>query len=173
MKYIIEKLDKNNAEEYAKINAHAWNESYKGIVNDKFLELINQEEEIIKTKNNLLKNLNDNSRRFLLKENNDYVGILRVRETKYEKYSNCGELGALYLLDKAKKKGYGKILFKKAIEELINMGYNDMILGCLQQNPTNEFYKHMGGILVDTSNFSLPNQELTENIYYYKDINNI
>lgn len=168
MNYLIEKLDLNNAEKYARVNALAWEQSYKGIVNDDFLELINQEDEIQKTIKTLIDGFNDGSRRFLLKVDNECVGILRVRKTKYEKYSNCGELGALYLLNNAKGNGYGKILFEKAIKELKNMGYKSMIIGCLINNPANEFYKHMGGKLIDNNPLSLPNgHDLIENLYYY------
>lgn len=166
--YVIEKMDLNNVEYYARVNALAWFQSYKGIVNDDFLKLINTEEEIQKAIINLKSGLNDESRRFLLKSENQYVGILRVRKTKYENYSKCGELGALYLLDNSKGKGYGKVLFEKAINELKNMGYDKMIIGCLSKNPSNEFYKHMGGKFVATSPLTLPNgQELLENLYYY------
>ncbi len=167
-KYVIERMDLNNVEHYARVNALAWLQSYKGIVDDKFLKLINTEEEIQKAVINLKSGLNDDSRRFLLKYDNQYIGILRVRKTKYEKYSECGELGALYLLDNAKGKGFGKILFEKAIEELKNIGYKNMIIGCLMENPSNQFYKHMRGKLVDTNPLTLPNgQELSENLYYY------
>ena len=166
--YVIEKMDLNNVEYYARVNSLAWLQSYKGIVNDDFLKLINTEEEIQKAIINLKSGLKDESRRFLLKSDNQYVGILRVRKTKYEKYSECGELGALYLLDNTKGKGFGKILFEKAIVELKNMGYKSMIIGCLSENPSNEFYKHMGGKLVGTNPLILPNgQELLENLYYY------
>ncbi len=167
-KYVIEKMDLYNVEYYARVNALAWLQSYKGIVDDKFLKLINTEEEIKKAVINLKSSLNDDSRRFLLKYDNQYIGILRVRKTKYEKYSECGELGALYLLDNAKGKGFGKILFEKAIEELKNIGYKNMIIGCLRENPSNQFYKHMGGKLVGTNPIILPNgQKLLENLYYY------
>ena len=115
--------------------------------------------------------LNDSSRRFLLKYNNEYVGVLRVRKTKYDNYSQCGELSALYLLDSVKGKGFGKVLFNKAINELKNMGYNKMIIGCLSENSSNDFYKHMGGEFADTNPLTLPNgQELMENLYYYNEI---
>ena len=169
MNYIIEKLSIDNVEYYARVSALAWKQSYKGIVNDDFLELINTEEEIHKAISNLKEVLNDSSRRFLLKYNDEYVGILRVRKTKYDKYSECGELGALYLLDAVKGKGFGKILFNKAISELKEMNYDKMIIGCLSENPSNEFYKHMGGKFVDTNPLTLPNgQELMENLYYYE-----
>ena len=99
MDYIIESMNKDNAEYYARVNALSWKQSYKGIVNDDFLELINTETEIQKAISNLKDGLNDGSRRFLLKYNDEYVGVLRVRKTKYDNYSQCGELGALYLLD--------------------------------------------------------------------------
>ena len=43
MNYIIEKLSIDNVEYYARVSALAWKQSYKGIVNDDFLELINTE----------------------------------------------------------------------------------------------------------------------------------
>ena len=48
MNYIIEKMSLNNVEDYARVNSLAWKQSYKGIVNDDFLELINTEPEIQK-----------------------------------------------------------------------------------------------------------------------------
>lgn len=171
MDYAIENMDIDNVEYYARVNALSWKQSYKGIVNDDFLELINTYPEIQKAILNLKEGLNDSSRRFLLKYNNEYVGVLRVRKTKYDNYSQCGELGALYLLDSVKCKGFGKVLFNKAINELKNMGYNKMIIGCLSENPSNDFYKHMGGEFVDTNPLTLPNgQELMENLYYYNEI---
>jgi predicted acetyltransferase len=171
MDYAIENMNIDNVEYYARVNALSWKQSYKGIVNDDFLELINTYPEIQKAISNLKEGLNDSSRRFLLKYNNEYVGVLRVRKTKYDNYSQCGELGALYLLDSVKDKGFGKVLFNKAINELKNMGYNKMIIGCLSENPSNDFYKHMGGEFVDTNPLTLPNgQELMENLYYYNEI---
>ena len=169
--YSIEELNLSNVEDYAKINAQSWKESYKGIVNDEFLELVNTEDEINKNINRLKESLLDkDKKRFILKVDNEYVGVLCVRKSKYDKYKDYGELGALYLLNKVKGKGYGKILFNKAKKELIDMGYSNMVNGCLKDNPSNEFYKHMGGILIDKDIFKIPNQDIIENIYIYKNI---
>ena len=115
MNYVIEELSVNNAEDYARVNVLAWKQSYKGIVNDNFIALINTEEEIQKTIEKLKNGLGNNRNiAFLLKVDNKPVGILRVRESKYDKYSDCGELGAIYLLDEVKGKGYGRILFQSS-----------------------------------------------------------
>ena len=173
MDYVIEELSIDNAHEYAYVNSRAWLESYKGIVDDLYLEKINTEEEIneltevLKTKVNEIPNTH-----FLLRVNSRPVGILHVRNPKYEDYQDCGELGAIYLLNEVKGIGYGKVLFEFAKEELKKMGYSKMVNGCIDGNPSNEFYKHMGGKLVKQIPFVVKNygQKLTENIYYYESI---
>lgn len=171
MNYVIEELNVDNAYDYARVNTLAWLESYRGIVNDDFLEKINTEEEIIKTTERLKKGLdNKESKAFILKVNNNAVGVFSVGKSRNSKYPNYGELRSLYLLDEVKHKGYGKIVFDRALNELIDMGYNDIIIGCLEDNPSNEFYKYMGGKLIDTSEFIISNQTLIENIYCYENI---
>ena len=95
----------------------------------------------------------------------EYLDYEKQSMISYDKYSECGEIGALYLLDTVKGKGFGRILFNKAINELKEMNYDKMIIGCLSENPSNEFYKHMGGKFVDTNPLTLPNgQELMNQI---------
>jgi hypothetical protein len=47
-----------------------------------------------------------------------------------------------------------------------------MVNGCIDGNPSNEFYKNMGGKLVKQITFIVKNyeKELTENVYYYESI---
>lgn len=93
---------------------------------------------------------------------------MKICKAKYKKYVDYGELGALYLLDCVKGLVFGKILFKRAIKELKSMGYNKMIIGCLAVNPSNGFYKYMGGILIDTASMILLNNQIVqENLYYF------
>ena len=172
MNYVIEELSVDNAEDYARVNVLAWKQSYQGIINDDFLDLINTEKYIQQTIEKLKKGIdNPANKAFLLKVDKKPVGILRIRKSKYVKYSDCGEIGAIYLLDSVKKQGFGKILFKKAIAEIKTMGYTKMINGCIEGNPSNEFYLHMGGKFIEKGSFAVPNgQELIENIYYYSKI---
>lgn len=172
MNYTIEELRDENANEYARVNMLAWKQSYKGIVDDDFLELLNTKEEIERQTERLKQGLNDQTQKaFLLRVDGEVKGVLRVRKSKFNEYPDYGELGAIYLLDDIKGKGFGKILFEKAKEELINMGYNKMINSCFEGNPSNEFYKHMGGKPVGKEEIKIPNgQVLIENIYIYDNI---
>ena len=172
MKYVIENFSIYNAEDYARVNVLAWQQSYKGIVNDDFLNSINTEEYIEQLIVKLKNRINDNTNRlFLLKVDDKPVGVLGVRKSIHAEYKDCGELGAIYLLDSVKGQGFGRILFNKAVEELKAMGYTKMINGCLEGNPANSFYQHMGGKSVGNKCFNIPNgQELIENMYYYDSI---
>ena len=77
----------------------------------------------------------------------------------------------MYLLDEVKHHAFGKILFGKAKEEVKQMGFNSMIVGCLALNTNaNAFYKHMGGVLDSNRDFTLPNQTLKENVYLFRQI---
>lgn len=171
MNYIISKLNKYNVEDYVRVNSLAWKQSYKGIVDKNFLDLINTEEEIQKSIKKCLNSLDKiDNKGFILYVDNKPVGMLRIGSSRENNYSNCGELRAIYLLDEIKGKGFGKILYNKAIEELKIMGYKDIIIACLKNNHSNEFYKHMGGKLVNTNLFKINNQELIENIYLFENI---
>lgn len=104
--------------------------------------------------------------------NGKVVGVLHVRKSKYKDFQDCGELGAIYLLNEVKGKGYGRILFEYAKKEIRKMGYTKMVNGCLEGNPSNDFYRHMGGKLVKQIPFVVKNygQELIENVYFYESI---
>ena len=167
MNYSIEELNLNNIRDYVIVTTKAWQETYKGIVNDEFLELINTKEEINNSIERIKKSLNNPfDKSFLLKVDNNYVGIFKVCKSHDDNYKDIGELQALYLLNDVKYHGFGKILFEKAKEEVKKMGFNSMIVGCLSDNTNaNNFYKHMGGVLDSNRDFTLPNQTLKENVY--------
>lgn len=172
MNYSIEELNLNNIRDYVEVNTKAWEETYKGIVNDEFLELINTKEEINNSIERIKKSLNNPfDKSFLLKVDNKYVGVLRVCKSRDDNYQNIGEIRVLYLLNEVKHLGYGKILFEKAEEEIKKMNFNSMIIGCLSDNTNaNSFYKHMGGVLESSRDFNISNQTLKENVYLFRDI---
>lgn len=57
------------------------------------------------------------------------------------------------------------MLLNKAKEEFKKMCYDKMVIWCLDKNPSNEFYKYMGGKYVKTHIFEKLN--LDENLYLF------
>ena len=57
------------------------------------------------------------------------------------------------------------------LQELLNEGYTELVTACLNGNPSNEFHKSLGGILVEQSEFEpLGIHVGTENVYFHKNL---
>ena len=167
MNYIIRKKERKDCADVAHVVTVAWNETYKGIVPDDFLEglYLNEEQRTINSYNKF--DENDNHQ-YVLEVYGKVIGFVNVGSTDEKEYDNCGELHAIYIINGYKGNGFGKKLINIGIEELKKMGYNKMIIGCLEGNPSNEFYKHIGGKFIKKRVFEKLN--LPENVYYFDKI---
>lgn len=172
MNYTIKEIEKSDLYDYMYVKTNAWGETYRGIMADEFLDRIknelNQNVERLKNDFEKTKIEKPDYKRFLLFVNSEPVGVVAICNSREEKYHDSGELCTLYLLNKVKKKGYGKILFEKAKQELKIMGFNDMIIYCLKDNPTTKFYEHVGGKLVYEKEINIGGKDLVENVYYFQ-----
>lgn len=167
MNYVIRKRERKDCKDIAHVVTVAWNETYKVIVPDDFLNnlYINEEKRAIDSFNNFDE---QNNHQYVLEINNKIVGFINVGSTDDTLYDNCGEIHALYIIDGYKGYGYGKKLIEVGIKELKRMKYDKMIIGCLQGNLSNEFYKYIGGKFIKTRIFKKLN--LLENVYFYEKI---
>ena len=168
----IKELTLEDIPDYVKVNTLAWQESYKGLIADSILDevLNNVEDSIQKQINKFDNDKKNNIKKFVFKVNNEAVGMTGIGKSTYEKYEDIGELSSLYLLNKVKKKEYGKMLFYHDVKELIGLGFNSMVIGCLVNNPANDFYKHMGGKLIEVVTKKIKGYNMKENIYYYENL---
>lgn len=167
MDYNIRKMKKRDCTDVAHVITIAWNETYKGIVPDEFLNNLYKTEDA-RAKNSMDKFNENKNHKYVLEINNEIVGFVDVCLSDEESYENCGEIKALYILGSHKGKGYGKKLINAGIKELKNMNCDKMIISCLCGNKSNEFYKHIGGKFIKTRTFKLLN--LPENVYLFEQI---
>ena len=167
MQYIIRKRKRKDCVSIAHVVTIAWNETYKGIVPDWFLEELknNESERAKKTFDEFTIN---NNNQLVLEIDNQVVGFVNYGKSEDESFDNCGEIFALYIIGKYKGNGFGRKLMEKAKKELKSLGFDKMIIACLKGNPSNEFYKHIGGIYVKDGLYK--RLKLLENIYYYESI---
>ena len=166
MEYIIRKSNEEDMYDLAMLVATVWNETYQGLIEQYYLDTMftNVEERANRYREN--NKINKDTHEYLLFVDNELSGFIRFGKSNIE--PNIGEIYALYVLSKHHKKGFGKKLVNLAIKELKEMGYDKMIIACLVGNPTNEFYKHIGGKYYKEGLFEKLN--LKENIYLYEDI---
>lgn len=162
----IRKIKREDIEQVVNIQIEGWRTSYKGIINDEYLNNMNKEKKIKQRENDYTKG------GFIIAEiDNKVVGFCRYLDNN--KYSSnyeeidC-ELVALYVDSNLKQKGIGKELFKYVKKEFRAMGKKKMILWCLKENYTaRAFYEKMRGNLYKTKKLLIGNEEYDEISYIY------
>lgn len=167
MQYEIRKMKRDDCKGVARVVTLSWNQTYKGIVNDDILNNMYNTEEQRAT--NSYNNFNEeDNHQLVLIVNDDIVGFVNVGVIDEAEFSGYGELFAIYILKEYHGYGFGKKLFLAGAEEMKNLGFNKFIVGCLSENPSNDFYKHMGGKLVKQRIFE--KLQLPENVYYFENL---
>lgn len=167
MDYKIRKKERRDSADVAHVVTVAWNETYRGIVPDEFLDnLYNNEEE--RAKNSYNKFDEKENHQYVLEVDDRVVGFINVGSTDETNYENCGEIHAVYIINGYKGYGFGKKLIEAGINELKEMNFDKMVIGCLVGNPSNEFYEHIGGKYIKQRIFE--KLQLPENVYYFEKI---
>ncbi len=163
---IIRDKKYEDIEEYILLVNDVWNDTYRGIVDDSFLDNMKNttEERIKRGKEKFNENIKDT---FLLEDNGKIIGYTSAEKSRDEDYPNSGEVSSLYLRKKYQGKGLGKELYNYSLNKLKELGFKDYIIGCLDKNPTNEFYKHMGGKYYKSKMIKIGDKEYKENYYYF------
>ena len=164
MAYLIRNSVKNDIYDIIHVVTISWNETYKGIVPDSELEKLktNEEERAQKL---LQQYENGEFQEYVLEIDNKIVGFIRFGKSEDSEFTACGEIYAFYIINQYHGLGLGRKLFELAVRELKKQGFNKMIIACLKDNPTNNFYIHMGGKYLKDGIYQRLN--LKENIYYY------
>ncbi len=162
MKPTIRKRKVEDSTILARSIAIVWNTTYKGIVDDDFLKglLDNQKESAERLKNNI----NDQPDYYILSLQDKIIGWVYYTLNS-DKYGNAAEIHSLYILKEYQKNGYGRLLYNYAVKNIRKKGIKKLIIGCLDGNPSNNFYKHLGGKYIGNHLFR---EKYIENIYLFE-----
>ena len=164
MQINIRKATTSDAESIAKINVSSWQKTYKDIFPEEFLDSLSNEESLKNTVLRMQENIKKDNNYLVAELNNGIVGFCKIGKSTKAHFENCGEIIALYVKNEEVKKGIGKQLFIAA-NSLLKETYDNNIVSCIKENPSNEFYKKMGCVFVEECDFSLKDNIYKENLY--------
>ncbi len=170
MDYQIREAKREDCFIIPKITTICWQETYPGIVSEAFLTKLklNEKDRIQKA----YAEFNSTPyQELVLEVNGKVVGFVRYGSSSYPKIPQCGEIFALYILKDYQGYGYGKKLVNAALAKLKNQGFKAVIIGCLAENKSNDFYKHIGGKLIDTQYYTGTGENILENLYLFNSSN--
>ena len=161
----IRKALKKDSRGIVECNVKTWITTYTGIIPDSILQnrLDNIEDSIKKCE----ANIEEKDNVFVAIEDEKVVGIVSFGKSKILEEEITGEIYWLYVLNEHHGKRIGEKLFKKAQDELKNTGYKKMLVTCIKQNPSNNFYIKMGGKIIDVINSDICGAKLEENLIVF------
>ena len=165
MNYVIRRRERKDCEAIAKLITVCWNDTYRGLVSDDFLDGLYKNEED-RIKNTYEKFDENDNHQFVLEVDGKVVGWMNIGDS--DEGSEYGEIHAIYILNEYNGFGYGRKLVEEGIKEIKSMGFKQMIIGCLDGNKSNEFYKHIGGKFIKQRMFE--KLGMMENVYLFEEI---
>lgn len=124
--------------EISNIYESSWKYAYKGIIPKDYLNSIPTGQWA-----NSINKLGLNT--LVLTEHERIIGTASFCKSRWEKYSDFGEVVSIYFLPDYIGKGYGSLLLKKCMEELKQRGFDKVLLWVLEDNHrARKFYEKFG-----------------------------
>lgn len=164
---IIRTAELTDASGIAKVNIETWKTTYKGIIDDEYLDNLSCENRAQAIKNLITNSSSDKKYVFVAEDDTDGVigfvscGIERENDEVYK-----GELYAIYILKEFQNKWIGKLLYKSAIQKLKENNLMPMIIWALEENrQARNFYELIGGKKIKERYVHIGNQEVKEVAY--------
>ncbi len=157
----IRNVEEKDLKEVVKIQVTSWQDTYKNIIDNSFLDSMNIDEITERRKKDYQKG------GFIVAiENNEIVGFSRYVDTNQftPEYDDIDcEIIALYVRLDKKHKGIGKMMFNYIVNEFKQKNKKKMIIWCLKENyPSKKFYERMGGVIKGEHNINFGGQEYPE-----------
>lgn len=150
--------------EISSIYEKSWRYAYENIVPQSFLDSIPAGKWADRVAENGINSL-------VVTENACPVGTASFSRSRWEEYSDYGEIISIYFLPEFIGKGYGKCLLSKCVEELKKLGFDRILLWVLEENyRARAFYEKNGFVFSGKCRTDrIGGRELGELLYVYRE----
>jgi GNAT superfamily N-acetyltransferase len=140
----------DDAPDIARVHVASWHSTYGGLLPGDFLDSLTEDayadrwRRFIADRSNLAYVVDDG-------HDGPVVGFASGGHERAGEEGYKGELYAIYLLESAQGRGYGRELVRAMVDGLRGIGLDDMIVWVLRDNvPARDFYERMGGVYIRT-----------------------
>ena len=147
------------------VNVYTWKTQYTGLLPDELIDL--RIREIKKNSDSIKKRIENGTNYYVALEEDTIVGFCSFGKSREEEYKDYGEIYAIYNLEGFKENGIGRSFFDIAIKYFKEQGFEKFIVKCLVNNPSEEFYKHMGGEIISKTQIEKCGFKIDENIFVF------
>lgn len=147
----------------SRIYAESWRSAYRGLLPQSYLDSITDDE--------WAERLSQKERySFVVEKAGHTIGTASCGKSRNPKFSDWGEIYAIYFLPQYTRHGYGKRLLKYVLVQLQELGYRSAFLMVLEDNVSaRSFYEKSGFTLADgTTDVVIGGQPVREVSYVYQ-----
>lgn len=124
--------------EISNVYESSWKYTYKGIIPQEYLDSIPKGRWV----NNII---TSGIYSLVMTENGYIIGTASFCRSRWEQYSDFGEIVSIYFLPEYIGKGYGKRLLQRCIEELNRLGFTGILLWVLEDNIRARYFYEKNG----------------------------
>jgi ribosomal protein S18 acetylase RimI-like enzyme len=167
MTFSIRRASVEDAFSIASVQAATWKTTYRTIIPDEFLDSMDVEA----GSERWAERIGEGQATILVAENSSslfgFAAGGKLRET-IDGYD--AELYAIYLLKDRQRRGAGRGLVQKLVEELRAAQLSSMIVWVLAQNPAVEFYKRLGAVPVAEKTIDIGGRSLQDLAFGWPDL---
>ena len=155
----------------ARVHVASWRSTYRGLLPDDFLLSLSDIGYAERWKRVIAEGT---SKVYVAEDRGEVVGFSsggreRAGEAGYE-----GELYAIYVLDSAQRRGFGRELVRATVAGLRELGLGDMIIWVLRDNqPARAFYERLGGVYVRAQPITIGLTTLEEVSYGWRRLDDV
>jgi len=160
----------SDAEGIDAVRIRAWNETYRGIMPDAFLDALSKESRVEAWRKRLVEP-QDRWTFCVACDGAEIVGFADSGPARDVALTTDGEVYAINLMMRATRKGLGTRLMKATADGLINHGFKNVGLWVIEQNlGARWFYESLGGSPAARHEQVFGGKTLTEIGYVWRDV---
>lgn len=170
--FVLRPAEAQDAEGIAHVHVLSWQETYRGMVPDDFLDNLSIPRRMERWMRSLSDRADPYHRAIVAEEKRQIVGFANFGFPQVADEEFNGELYAIYLLKSAQGRGLGGKLFAEAVRGLLDLGSSSLLVWVLKENPTRGFYEHFGGVYVREKIIEIGGERLAEVAYGWRELRN-
>lgn len=167
---IVRKARREDAHAISAVHVKSWQEAYKGIINQNYLDQLKLEDRLpIWT--TALETPKDNSLIYVAENaEQEIIGFASFGIERTKKFNADCELYAIYLIEEYKRSGVGTKLLERGVMDLLQAGYKSMLVWVLSENPSKEFYQSFSPDEAGTEEISIAGKKHQEIAFIWDDL---
>lgn len=158
----IQEATLKHAPGIASVLVKTWQQAYKGLIDQDYLNSLDLNQKIERWKN-ILQTPNRKSQIYVFLNNKDQVvGVCSIGESRYPEQKFTHELYLIYILPEYQRGGLGRFMFEDIKKKLHALDAKSLCVMVLQQGPAVGYYQKMGAQIIQEHQTKIGDKQYAE-----------